>query len=170
MSLLIAGYFVAYIDRVNIGVASLTTNRDLGFSPKVFAFGAGIFSLGYYLFEVPSNLLLHRFGARHWIAHVVHTWGLFAGALAFVQGETGSTSFASYSASPKPAFAQAPPIRSMVAQSPRSIPVGVGWFRSHEPTRSNVADAPRPIRPASTGGASSSRAINRRHIKPVSWP
>lgn len=89
MSLLIAGYFVAYIDRVNIGVASLTMNRDLGCPPKVFAFGAGIFFLGYYLFEVPSNLLLHRFGARRWIARITLTWGLFAGALAFVQGETG---------------------------------------------------------------------------------
>ena len=87
--LLIAGYFVAYIDRVNIGVASLTMNRDLGFSPKVFAFGAGIFFLGYFLFEVPSNLLLHRFGARRWIARIMLTWGVLAGALAFVQGETG---------------------------------------------------------------------------------
>ena len=86
--LLIAGYFVAYIDRVNIGVASLTMNRDLGFSPKVFAAGAGIFFLGYFVFEVPSNLLLHRFGARRWIARIMVSWGVLAGAMALVQGET----------------------------------------------------------------------------------
>ncbi len=86
--LLVAGYFVAYIDRVNIGVASLTMNRDLGLSPKVFAAGAGIFFLGYFVFEVPSNLLLHRFGARRWIARIMVSWGVLAGAMALVQGET----------------------------------------------------------------------------------
>jgi len=86
--LLIAGYFVAYLDRVNIGVASLTMNRDLGFSPGVFAFGAGIFFLGYFVFEVPSNLFLHRFGARRWIARIMLSWGVVAGAMALIQGET----------------------------------------------------------------------------------
>lgn len=79
-------YFVAFIDRVNIGFAALTMNKDLGFSPTVFGFGAGIFFLGYFLFEVPSNLVLDKVGARIWIARVMITWGLISGAMAFVQG------------------------------------------------------------------------------------
>jgi ACS family tartrate transporter-like MFS transporter len=79
-------YFIAFIDRVNIGFAALTMNKDLGFSPTVFGFGAGIFFLGYFLFEVPSNLVLDKVGARIWIARVMVTWGLISGAMAFVQG------------------------------------------------------------------------------------
>jgi MFS transporter, ACS family, tartrate transporter len=81
-------YFVAFIDRVNIGFAALTMNQALGFSSSVFGFGAGIFFLGYFLFEVPSNLALHRFGARIWIARVMVSWGLVSGAMAFVGGAT----------------------------------------------------------------------------------
>lgn len=81
-------YFVAYIDRVNIGFAALTMNKELGFSSSVFGFGAGIFFIGYFLFEVPSNLVLEKVGARLWIARVMITWGLISGAMAFVQGET----------------------------------------------------------------------------------
>jgi ACS family tartrate transporter-like MFS transporter len=81
-------YFVAFIDRVNIGFAALTMNKDLGFSPAVFGFGAGIFFLGYFIFEVPSNVILHRVGARIWIARVMITWGLVSGAMAFIKGET----------------------------------------------------------------------------------
>ena len=73
-------YFIAFIDRVNIGFASLTMNKDLGFSPSVFGFGAGIFFLGYFLFEVPSNLILEKVGARIWIARVMITWGLISSA------------------------------------------------------------------------------------------
>ena len=79
-------YFIAFIDRVNIGFAALTMNKDLGFSPTVFGFGSGIFFLGYFLFEVPSNLVLDKVGARIWIARVMITWGLISGAMAFVQG------------------------------------------------------------------------------------
>src|SRR5437764_9325121 len=78
-------YFVAFIDRVNIGFAALTMNKDLGFSPTVFGFGAGIFFLGYFLFEVPSNLVLDKVGARIWIARVMITCGLISDAMAFVQ-------------------------------------------------------------------------------------
>jgi MFS transporter, ACS family, tartrate transporter len=81
-------YFVAFIDRVNIGFAALTMNRDLGLSPSVFGFGAGIFFWGYFLFEVPSNIILHRIGARIWIARVMISWGLVSAAMAFVQGAT----------------------------------------------------------------------------------
>ncbi len=81
-------YFVAFIDRVNIGFASLTMNKDLGFSASVYGFGAGIFFWGYFLFEVPSNVILDKVGARLWIARVMITWGLVSAAMAFVQGQT----------------------------------------------------------------------------------
>jgi ACS family tartrate transporter-like MFS transporter len=81
-------YFIAFVDRVNIGFAALTMNRDLGLSPDVFGLGAGIFFLGYFLLEVPSNLALHKFGARIWIARVMITWGLMSGAMVFVKGAT----------------------------------------------------------------------------------
>src|SRR5919202_3178242 len=77
-------YFIAFIDRVNIGFASLTMNKDLGFSPTVFGFGAGIFFLGYFLFEVPSNLVLEKVGARLWIARIMVTWGAISCAMMFV--------------------------------------------------------------------------------------
>jgi MFS transporter, ACS family, tartrate transporter len=79
-------YFVAFIDRVNIGFAALTMNKDIGLSSSVFGFGAGIFFWGYFLFEVPSNLALDKFGARLWIARVMISWGIVSGAMAFVQG------------------------------------------------------------------------------------
>jgi MFS transporter, ACS family, tartrate transporter len=81
-------YFVAFIDRVNIGFAALTMNKDLGFSASVFGFGAGVFFFGYFLFEVPSNIILDKVGARLWIARVMITWGILSGAFAFIQGET----------------------------------------------------------------------------------
>ncbi len=81
-------YLIAFIDRVNIGFASLTMNQDLRFSSTVFGVGAGIFFLGYFIFEVPSNLILHKLGARIWIARVMITWGLVSGAMALVQGTT----------------------------------------------------------------------------------
>ena len=81
-------YFVAFIDRVNIGFASLTMNKDLGFTASVFGFGAGIFFWGYFLFEGPSNVILDKVGARIWIARVMITWGIVSAAMAFVQGQT----------------------------------------------------------------------------------
>ncbi|ACA21029.1 d-galactonate transporter [Methylobacterium sp. 4-46] len=80
-------YFIAFIDRVNIGFAALTMNKDLGFSSAVFGFGAGVFFLGYFLFEVPSNIILERVGARLWIARVMITWGITSAAFAFIKGE-----------------------------------------------------------------------------------
>ncbi|GJE11240.1 MFS transporter [Methylobacterium longum] len=81
-------YFIAFIDRVNIGFAALTMNKDLGFSATVFGFGAGVFFFGYFLFEIPSNIILDKVGARLWIARVMVTWGFLSGAFAFIQGET----------------------------------------------------------------------------------
>ena len=77
-------YFISYIDRVNIGFAALTMNKDLGLSASVFGFGAGIFFWGYFLFEVPSNIALSKFGPRIWIARVMISWGLVSAMMAFV--------------------------------------------------------------------------------------
>lgn len=85
---LVLCFLVAYLDRVNVGFAALTMNRDLGLSASAFGFGAGVFFLTYSIFEVPSNLFLERVGARRWIARIMFTWGLLSGAMAFVQGET----------------------------------------------------------------------------------
>jgi len=79
-------YIVCFLDRVNVGFAALQMNQDLGFSPAVYGFGAGVFFLGYVLFEVPSNLILARMGARVWIARIMITWGLLAAAMMFVRG------------------------------------------------------------------------------------
>jgi ACS family tartrate transporter-like MFS transporter len=81
-------YFIAFIDRVNIGFAALTMNKDLSFSSSVFGFGAGVFFFGYFLFEVPSNIMLEKVGARIWIARVMITWGMISGGFAFITGET----------------------------------------------------------------------------------
>jgi MFS transporter, ACS family, tartrate transporter len=85
---LIVCYGVNFLDRVNVGFAALAMNEDLGFTPEVFGFGAGIFFVGYILCEIPSNLALHRFGARIWIARIMISWGVVATAMAFVAGET----------------------------------------------------------------------------------
>ena len=79
-------YVVAWFDRVNVGFAALQMNHDLGFSSSVFGFGAGVFFIGYALFEVPSNLVLARVGARRWIARIMVTWGLVSVAMMFVRG------------------------------------------------------------------------------------
>jgi len=81
---LIICYFVAYLDRVNVGFAALTMNQDLGLSQTAFGFGAGIFFIAYFLFEVPSNLLLERFGARKWIARIMLSWGILSGLMALI--------------------------------------------------------------------------------------
>ena len=83
---LILCYFIAYLDRVNVGFAALEMNRALGFSPTVYAWGAGIFFIAYFLFEVPSNIILERVGARVWIARIMLTWGILSGCMAFIQG------------------------------------------------------------------------------------
>jgi MFS family permease len=78
-------YLIAYLDRVNVGFAKLHMSADLGISESAYGFGAGIFFIGYFLFEVPSNLVLHRVGARMWIARIMVTWGIISGAMAFTQ-------------------------------------------------------------------------------------
>ena len=81
-------YAVNFLDRVNVGFAALAMNQDLGFSPSVYGAGAGIFFVGYILFEIPSNLALQKFGARIWIARIMISWGLVASAMALVHSET----------------------------------------------------------------------------------
>src|SRR6202047_5201257 len=79
-------YFICYLDRVNIGFAALTMNKDLGLSSYVFGLGAGAFFWGYFILEVPSNLILEKVGARRWIGRIMISWGLVSGAFAFIQG------------------------------------------------------------------------------------
>lgn len=79
-------YFIAYLDRVNVGFAALQMNQDLGFSASVYGFGAGVFFAGYALCEVPSNLILARVGARRWIARIMFTWGLISIGMIFTRG------------------------------------------------------------------------------------
>jgi ACS family tartrate transporter-like MFS transporter len=83
--LIALGYAVAYMDRVNISFASLQMNRDLHFSSTVYGFGAGLFFLSYSVCEVPSNLLLYRFGARRWLSRIMITWGVIAMGMLFVR-------------------------------------------------------------------------------------
>lgn len=87
MPFLMLCYFCAYLDRVNVGFAKLQMMNDLQFSEAVYGLGAGIFFLGYFLCEVPSNIVLHKVGARRWIARIMITWGILSGCFAFVQTE-----------------------------------------------------------------------------------
>ena len=84
---LVLAYFFSYLDRVNLGFAALTMNADLKFTPLIFAWGAGIFFIGYFIFEVPSNLALEKFGASRWIARIMVTWGIISALMATVSGE-----------------------------------------------------------------------------------
>jgi MFS transporter, ACS family, tartrate transporter len=84
--LLMLCYFAAYLDRVNVGFAALEMNKSLGISTSLFGLGSGIFFFGYFLFEVPSNLMLAKVGARRWIARILISWGLISGVTAFVTG------------------------------------------------------------------------------------
>jgi ACS family tartrate transporter-like MFS transporter len=86
--LMVALYTVAFLDRVNLSFAALTMNRDLSFTPEIYGWGAGIFFFGYFLFEVPSNVLLTRVGARRWICRIMATWSVISAGTAFVQGPT----------------------------------------------------------------------------------
>jgi MFS transporter, ACS family, tartrate transporter len=83
---LILAYFFSYLDRVNLGFAALTMNAELKFTPLIFSWGAGIFFIGYFIFEVPSNLALEKFGASRWIARIMVTWGIISGLMALVSG------------------------------------------------------------------------------------
>jgi ACS family tartrate transporter-like MFS transporter len=85
LPLILLAYLCAYMDRVNVSFAATQMNVDLGFSATIYGLGGGMFFLGYALFEIPSNLMLVRFGARNWIARIMITWGLLAAGMMFVQ-------------------------------------------------------------------------------------
>lgn len=85
MPVLLICYVIAFIDRTNIGIASLTMNQDIGLSDAAFGLGAGIFFIGYSVFEVPSNMLLTRLGARVWITRIMITWGIVTVLMMFVR-------------------------------------------------------------------------------------
>ena len=84
--LLCVAYIISYIDRTNVGFAALTMNADLGITPRQFGFAAGMFFIGYCLFELPSNLALQKYGARRWLARIMITWGLAAAGTSLAVG------------------------------------------------------------------------------------
>lgn len=85
LPLIALAYLFAYMDRVNVSFAAAQMNDDLKFSATIYGLGGGLFFLGYALFEIPSNLMLVRFGARQWIARIMITWGLLSAGMMFVQ-------------------------------------------------------------------------------------
>lgn len=87
LPLAMLGFFLSYLDRVNIGYAQATMSADLGFSNVVYGLGAGLFFVGYFLFEIPSNLILAKVGARKWIARIMITWGIISGLMFIVDSE-----------------------------------------------------------------------------------
>ena len=88
MPLLMLCYFMSFLDRTNIALAKDRMEIDLGISAAVYGLGAGLFFLAYALFEIPSNLIMAKVGARWWIFRIMITWGLLSAGMAFVQGET----------------------------------------------------------------------------------
>ncbi|HEX4985261.1 MAG TPA: MFS transporter [Burkholderiales bacterium] len=86
LPLVVVAYLVAYIDRTNIAVAALTMNKDLGISASLYGIGAGIFFIGYAVFEIPSNMILEKVGARRWIARIMVSWGIVSGFMALASG------------------------------------------------------------------------------------
>lgn len=87
MPILLLAYVLAYLDRVNISFAALTMREDLGLTAELFGTGAGLFFIGYFLFEVPSNIFLTKVGARRWISRIMITWGAISACMAFVTGD-----------------------------------------------------------------------------------
>lgn len=88
LPLLIAAFVISYVDRVNVGFASITLSKDIGLTASMYGLGAGLVFIGYCVFELPSNLALERFGARRWLARIMITWGLLGCCMALVQGPT----------------------------------------------------------------------------------
>ena len=82
------GYFISILDRANISVASLTMNDELGISPMVYGYGASLFVIGYFVFQVPSNIILEKMGARWWLPRIMIAWGLVTVGMIFTNGKT----------------------------------------------------------------------------------
>ena len=100
-------YVVSYLDRINVGFAALQLNKALHFDPAVFGLGAGLFFIGYFIFEIPSNLIMERVGARVWMARILVTWGLIASAMMFVGGVAAFYVYVFCSALLRPDFSRA---------------------------------------------------------------
>jgi MFS transporter, ACS family, tartrate transporter len=100
---LVLCFFIAFLDRVNVGFAALTMNKELGLTAEMYGFGAGIFFFGYFIFEVPSNLILEKVGARRWIARIMISWGVISAAFAFAPAisETFQSAGASFFDKPR---------------------------------------------------------------------
>src|SRR6201984_265761 len=137
----ILSYFLAYIDRINGSFAALTMRGDLDMSATAYGFALGTFYWGYFLFEVPSNVILEKVGARIWIARIMITWGILAGLTALV---TGSTSFGVGRCSPSTAI----PAGSLIAR------------RSGRPKTARSADRLRLIDQIAKVDAEWPRAVN----------
>src|SRR5215467_11968443 len=141
-------YIVAWLDRVNVGFAALQMNSDLGFSSAAFGFGSGVFFLGYCLCEVPSNLILHRVGARQWISRIMISWGAISVAMMFVRST--------------PAFYI---LRFLLGAAEAGFFPGVVYYLSHwypEAQRARAIAAFMPAVPVSgvTGGPLSGALLN----------
>jgi MFS transporter, ACS family, tartrate transporter len=124
MPLILLLYFIAFVDRVNVGFAALTMNKDLGLTPYIYGWGAGIFFIGYVLFEVPSNWALVRVGARRWIARIMFSWGVASMLMAASRGPIGFLVFRFLLGSAEAGFA------------PGIVDYMMSWFPSRE--RANV--------------------------------
>jgi hypothetical protein len=107
LPLLTIAYIFNYLDRTSVGFAALTMNRDIGLTAYQFGWGAGLLFASYSVFEIPSNLILYRFGARRWIARIMITWGSSLQRTPSSSDQTVSTSFACCWVPPKPGFFQA---------------------------------------------------------------
>ena len=141
LPLIVLLYFVAYLDRNNVGFAKLTMSEDIGLSAAAYGLGAGMFFIGYALLEIPSNAGMYRFGARKWIARILITWGIFATAMA--TGERGRplfTSSASSSARPRPASSRHHLVPDLWFPAPQRVAV-LGIFILAQPV-SNALGAP----------------------------
>ena len=107
MPFLMVSYFVAFVDRVNVGFAGLQMKQDIGLSEAIFGLGGGIFFISYFMFEVPSNLAMEKVGARRWIARIMISWGLVSAAMALASGTWSFLSLRFLLAPPRPASSRA---------------------------------------------------------------
>ena len=118
LPLFIVMFIVNYLDRVNVGFIQQHLKTDLGLDSAAYGLGAGLFFIGYAIFEVPSNILLQKFGARVWLTRITISWGVVASLMALPGTRMNSTSSASPSARPKPASSLALSIISLAGSRP----------------------------------------------------
>lgn len=149
---LVLAYFFSYLDRVNLSFAALTMNAELKFSPLVFSFGAGIFFIGYFVFEVPSNLALERFGASKWIARIMVSWGILSALMAAVYDEHSFYALRFFLGVARRASSPASFSTSPIGTRPNIAPASL--LPSRSPSRSRPRSAHRS--PACCSGSTAS--------------